>query len=25
MHFGARQFGYLTKYAFWHVPIWLFS
>jgi len=25
MHFDARQFDYLAKYAFWRVPIRLFS
>jgi len=25
MHFDACQFDYLAKYAFWRVPIWLFS
>jgi len=25
MHFDAYQYDYLAKYAFWRVPIWLFS
>jgi len=25
MHFDVCRFDYLTKYAFWHMPIWLFS
>jgi len=25
MHFSACQFDYLAKYAFWRMPIWLFS
>jgi len=25
MHFGAYQFDYLAKYAFWRMSIWLFS
>jgi len=25
MHLGESQFDYLAKYAFWRMPIWLFS
>jgi len=25
MHVGECQFENLAKYAFWHMPIWLFS